>query len=365
MPRIKDVLEALEEIAPKRFAFSFDNVGLQLGDAEAEVRRAVVSLDRSLAAARYASEARAQLLICHHPLLFHPVTSLTTGDHVGRTAVHLLQNGISFLAAHTNWDAAPGGVNDTLAERLGLTEVKPFGDSNPVPRLKLVVFVPKEDTQKVIDAAAEAGAGVIGLYTRCAYLLEGTGTFYAEPGTDPAIGEVGKVEEVPETRIEMVLPEERCSAVTRAIVAVHPYEEPAYDFVRLTDSDEQPIGRLGTIEPLTLHAFRDSVDERLGTRSPAWGDPGRRIRRVAVVGGAADDLWRKAQRAGADALVTGEVKQHNALEASESGFCLISAGHYATEQPGCESLMVRLRDRLPDVEWSLFTPAEGEAGRPF
>jgi putative NIF3 family GTP cyclohydrolase 1 type 2 len=86
---------------------------------------------------------------------------------------------------------------------------------------------------------------------------------------------------------------------------------------------------------------------------------------VAVVGGAADGEWKAAQRAGASVLVTGEVKQHVALEASESGFAIIAAGHYATEQPGCSALRDRMATAMDGVDWALFEPEPGSAGRPF
>jgi putative NIF3 family GTP cyclohydrolase 1 type 2 len=164
----------------------------------------------------------------------------------------------------------------------------------------------------------------------------------------------------------MILPEEREAAVTRALRQAHPYEEPAYDMVPMLPAREQPMGRVGLLpEPMRLEEFARLVDGRLDTRSWAWGDPGKRIRRVAVVGGAADSEWIAAQRADADVLVTGEVKQHVALEASESGMCLLASGHYATEQPGVLALRERLAEAVPDVEWSAFVPEPGRAGRPL
>ena len=366
MPSVRDVLTALERIAPQRFALSFDKVGLQVGDPDQKVSQAVVALDRSLGAVKFAAECQADLLLTHHPLIFNPISSVDTRSHEGRTILKLIQQGASFIAAHTNWDAAVGGINDTLASLFGLLNVVPFGMSSQVNQLKLVVFCPNEGVDKVIDAASEAGAGVIGAYTRCAFASLGSGTFIGSPGSNPAVGNVGRQEVVEETRIEMVLREAQARAVARAVRAVHPYEEPAIEFFNLRAIDEQPLGRIGTLpRPMTLEEFAAHTDTVLGVRSWTWGCPTSKIKKVAVMGGAADTAWMDAQRSGADVLVTGEVKQQHAVEATESGITLIAAGHYQTEHPGCEALRRRMEEALPEITWHLFTPPPGRYGRPF
>jgi dinuclear metal center YbgI/SA1388 family protein len=366
MAKVQDVLAALESIAPTRYAFGFDKVGLQVGDPNQNVERAVVSLDRSLGAVAFAAEAKAQLLVAHHPLIFRPLDTVDTRSHEGRTVVELIRNGTSFVAAHTNWDSARGGINDTLADLLELSDVTDFGHAAEVNSLKLVFFVPAHAADSVIDAVSGAGGGVIGAYARCAFANPGTGTFDAGASTNPAIGAAGERTQVDEVRVEMLVPSAKAGAVTRALVKAHPYEEPAYDLHVLRGNPEQPAGRVGSLAaPTTLAALLETVGAKLGVRAWAWGDADRRIRRVAVVGGAADGEWVAAQRAGADVLVTGEVKQHVALEAAESGFALIAAGHYQTEHPGCATLRDRLAKALPEVDWRLFTPAPGQHGRPL
>ena len=366
MATVHQVLEALEDIAPPRFAFDFDKVGLQVGDAQQQVAKAVVSLDRSLAAADYAASQGAQLLVAHHPLIFRPIESVSTRGHVGKTILKLAQSNISFIAAHTNWDSAVGGVNDALCEIFKLTNVRPFGTAAEVDQLKLVFFCPAENADDVIDACSNAGAGQIGLYQRCAFTHSGTGTFVGTEKANPMIGEKGRIEHVPEVRVEMVVRADHQRAVTRALIRTHPYEQPAYDLFELRPLKEQSAGRIGNITRwIKFSEFAQVLEKTLGTKCLCWGDPSREIRNIAFVGGAADDEWRTAQREEADVLVTGEVKQHNALEASESGFALVAAGHYATEQPGVVALCERLKKAVPEIEWSVFSPKPGEAGRPF
>lgn len=365
MPTVHDVLQTLEAIAPTRHAFAFDKVGLQVGDSGQSVSKAVVSFDRSLASVRFAAAQGANLLVAHHPLIFNPIDSVRTGSHVGRTITELIKNDISFVAAHTNWDSARDGLNDELADRIGLKDVKEFGEAADVEAFKLVVTVPAAHETAVIDAAASAGAGVIGAYRRCAFTNSGEGTFEPQPGAQPAVGTVGEREAVAEVRIEMRVHSKLHRAVDRAVRKAHPYEEPAIDWYPLVPVLEQPAGRMGSIAPTSLSEFTASIEKKLATKCWAWGDPSHMIKKVAVMGGAADDAWQDARNAGADVLITGEVKQHVALEASESGFRIIAAGHYATEQPGCVRLRDRLAELLPDIDWLLFEPKSGEAGRPI
>ncbi|HVT14132.1 MAG TPA: Nif3-like dinuclear metal center hexameric protein [Fimbriimonadaceae bacterium] len=365
MATVRQAMEALERLAPRRYAFPFDKVGLQVGDPTAPLTKGVVSLDRSLSAVHFAADEGAQMLIAHHPLIFEPVATVLQTSHVGRTILELARKNIAFAAVHTNWDSARGGINDALAGLVGLTSVSDFGTAAQVSRLKLVLFCPPEAAEAVIDAASEAGAGLIGEYARCAFTQEGLGTFLGGENSNPAVGSKGQIEKVEETRVEMVLMEDRMRAVARAIRRVHPYEAPAFDFFRLASESEQPAGRIGVLpEPTTLRELLPYLDQRLETVSCAWGRPDRSIKKLAVVGGAADSEWREARQAGADALLTGEVKQHVGLEVVEEGFAIIASGHFATEHPGCRVLRDRLAEAMPDVEWLLYTPEPGLAGRP-
>ncbi|CAN5465113.1 Nif3-like dinuclear metal center hexameric protein [soil metagenome] len=364
MSTVRDVLEGLEGIAPKRFAFSFDKVGLQVGDSGQYVGRAVVALDRSLGAVDFAAAQGADLLLTHHPLIFTPIDSVNTASHTGRTITKLIKHEISFIAAHTNWDSAQGGINDTLCDIFGLSEVSSFGSGAKVKQLQLVTYCPPDCSEVVIRAASDSGAGLIGRYSGCAFKSAGEGRFLPIGGSNPTIGELGQMTKSGEDRIEMVLPFGNAGAVERAIRKVHPYETAVIQFLDVHEHAEQPAGRVGVLpKTTTLAELSALVEDKLSTKCWAWGD--RSIHRVAVVGGSACDEWRAAQRAGADVLRTGEVKQHNALEAAESGMAIIAAGHYATEHPGCETLRKRMQLALPSIDWLLFTPNPGQNGRPI
>ena len=365
MASIRHILDALQAIAPSEYALSGDKIGLQIGDLEANVKWAQVSLDRSFGAVTACRASHSQLLLSHHPLIWQPLTTLTSASDVTVCVRDMVAGGINLIAAHTNWDCAPGGVNDALAAKLGLMDVTPFGSAAKYEALKLVTFCPADSVDGIFDAAAEAGAGVVGGYRRCGFHHSGEGTFEAPKGSSPVVGKSGKRNRTQEVRLEMELSTAHRSAVEAAVRAAHPYEAPAIDFL-VTQKLGVPIGRKGRLkQPLSVVKFHDYLDRALETRSLAWDGRQGKLEWVAVVGGAADDEWRAAYDAGCEGFITGEVKQHNAVEGSGWGINMFAAGHYATEQPGMEALAAAMRKVVPDVEWNLFVPNPGKSGRPL
>jgi dinuclear metal center YbgI/SA1388 family protein len=360
MPTVQDVLDALERIAPARYAFSFDRIGLQVGDPHAVVTRVAVSLDPSHAAVKFARSQKAQMLVCHHPVIWDPLKDLRFDTYKGEVVKELIEGGIAFAASHTNWDCAPGGINDVLAAMIGLQGVRPIGSSSDKDRAKIVATVPHGSVEAVIDAMSGAGAGVIGLYERCAFMVEGTGTFRATEGAHPTVGEPGKTERVNETRIEMVCDSESVDRVLTALIAAHPYEEPAYDVFPVKAAGGQPISRVGVLpKEMSAAEFRDHLDVSLSTRTLLCAQD-KPIRTVVVCGGAAADEWTSAKGV-ADAFVTGEIPHHLMVEGSECGVAMAACGHYATENPGTMRLAELLAEEFDVVK---FEPEPGLSGKP-
>ena len=123
MTTVSDILNYLETIAPLSLAMDWDNPGLQLGDRSTPVTKILVALDPFADVAQEAIDFGAELIVTHHPLFFNPIKNVTEDTAVGRTAGLLIRNNISLWSGHTNLDVAPGGVNDVLAERLGLSNI--------------------------------------------------------------------------------------------------------------------------------------------------------------------------------------------------------------------------------------------------
>ena len=338
-PTLADVVAALDARYDPRWAESWDAVGLVCGEPSAQVQRVHFAVDPVAAVVGEALAARAQLLVTHHPLFLGGTTSVAATTAKGRVIHRLIEAGCGLYVAHTNADVADPGVSDALAEAIGLTDVRPLEpQADPAPD-KLVTFVPVADTDAVLDALAAAGAGVIGDYDRCAFLSPGVGTFRPGAAANPTIGTTGEIERVEETRLEILVPAGRRRAVVQALLAAHPYEEPAFDLVPLAAPPTgRGLGRTGELpQPSTLADVTALVARSLprtvwGVR--AAGDPRRPIRTVAVCGGSGGGLATAAARAGADVLVTADLKHHATSETVEDDvIALVDAAHWATEWP--------------------------------
>ncbi len=332
--RIQDLVGLVHTLFPPALAEDWDNVGLQVGDPAAPVRKVLVALDPTEAALKMAQTTGAAALLTHHPLLFRPLKCLTPGDEVGRVIWRAVRDGVAIISAHTNLDRASGGLNDWLAERLGVQGSKPLagGDAD---LLKLVVFVPAGHADQVAEALFAGGAGKVGRYDRCAFRTAGTGSFRAGPGTTPFIGREGVTEEVAEIRIETILPRTLVARTVEKLIKAHPYQELAYDLIPLANRrSDVGLGRIGRlVKALPLEAFAAQVRAALGCESLRMvGNPKALVAKVAVCGGSGASLLGEAARQGAEVLVTGDIKYHEARQAESLGVALLDAGHFATER---------------------------------
>lgn len=359
MAVVGDILHELEAWAPPALAEPWDNVGLLVGGAEEPVERALVALDITPAVCAEAVDKGANLVVSHHPVIFHPLKAVRTAG-VSAPAWTLARLGVSAICMHTNLDIAPGGVNDALLEMLGLPGAGILQETGAFSFCKLVVFVPRTHAKAVREAMAEAGAGRLGAYDGCAFESEGKGYFRPLAGAEPYIGAVGRLETVDEVRVEAVCDARTVPAAVAAMKAAHPYEVPAWDvFEDAALREPYGLGRIARLEsPAPLRAFALRVKERLHAagvavhRAPGAVQPV--VHTVAVCSGAWDgELTQAALRAGADTVLTGEIKHSDTLEALAAGLHVVAAGHFATEQPVCAALAGRLARTFPQVSFAV------------
>lgn len=355
MPKLADLITVLDGWFDPRWAESWDAVGLVCGDPADSIERVLLAVDAVPATVEEAIAARSQLLLTHHPLLLTAVHGVPADDPKGALIHRMIRTGTAQFVAHTNADVADPGVSDALAERLGLRELRPLAPQPEDALAKLVVFVPHSDVPRLIDALAAAGAGAIGDYDRCAWTSEGIGTFRPLDGAHPSIGTVGQLEQVTETRVEMVVPAGRRSAVVAALRAVHPYEEPAFDLLaQVPVPSRRGSGRVGELAaPMTLREF--TAHSAAALPATVWGvraagNPDRLVSTVAVCGGSGGSYAELARRAGADAFLTADLKHHGAVEAvterGGDGLALLDAAHWATEAPWLDAVAGRLREQF-------------------
>jgi dinuclear metal center YbgI/SA1388 family protein len=330
--KIEDILTEIERLAPLPLQESFDNAGVQIGDVEREATGVLICLDVTEAVVCEAVEKGCNLIVSHHPLAFKSFRSLTGRTYVERCLIKACRHDLAIYAAHTNLDNTYGGVNYRLAEQIGLQQVRMLSPQKDV-LLKLSVFVPEAHAETVRNTLFDAGAGHIGKYDSCSFNLTGEGTFRAGEDARPFCGETGKLHREREIRIETILPAFRRSAVTRALLSVHPYEEPAFDFYPLSNTwDTVGSGIIGELpESEDIHDFLLRIRTLFKVDGLKYSDfPGKSVRRIAVCGGSGAFLIPDAMAAGADAFITGEAKYNDFYDV-EGRMLLVVAGHYETE----------------------------------
>jgi putative NIF3 family GTP cyclohydrolase 1 type 2 len=340
---VRDFMRIVHRLAPPDLALEWDNSGLQAGSPEAAVTKIGLALDATRGTVEDALAAGCDLLCTHHPLIFKPLKRIDTGSQEGAALSLAARGGLSIFAAHTNWDAAPLGVADALADLLELEERRPL---EPLARdfYKLVVFTPKGYEGKLREALFEAGAGRIGDYDRTWFSVPGEGGFRAPQGGRPFVGAPGAEARTPESRLELILPRARAGEAVRAVFQNHPYEEPAFELhpIKIYGRHEGP-GLLGLWphgrDPLAecREKFGPGLFKYCGPKTKTG-----RVKRVALMPCSGGSYIRLAKNSGAEVLVTGDVGYHQALEAEHLGLMVLDLGHFETEWPG----LVRLKDLL-------------------
>lgn len=352
---LSSLLPILDSLAPLSSASSWDNVGLLVGDPGADVTRILVTVDytdRVVAETRGdRSDRGVDLVVAYHPPLFSAFKRVPH-DAVWADAV---RRGIALYSMHTALDVAAGGTNDVLADVCGVSATDRRSLRAPERDdavHKIVTFVPHDAVERVSEALFEAGAGKIGgAYSRCSFRAEGVGTFFGEDAANPAVGERGRLERVPEIRLETVFPPSRTDAVVAALRRAHPYEEPAFDLVRLAPiPGGLGLGRVGDVAPVELAELIARIKAGLGLSAVlvAAGKPGP-VTRVAVAAGSGGDLLGDAVRAGADVFVTGEIRHHDVLSAVRRGVSVVATLHSNSERLAVHRFAERLAERAPGV----------------
>lgn len=344
-------MKLLEELSPKQYAEDWDNVGLLVGRDDKEVEHIMLALDATDEVIEQAIREKVDMLITHHPLIFKPMKSVTTGDFIGRRVYHLIANDISYYAMHTNFDVK--GMAEAAANKIGLLNTKVLDPIKVEKLYKVVVYVPVEDAEKVREAMTLAGAGHIGDYSDCTFNIEGIGTYMPLEGTNPYIGTINQLERTKETRIETIIGENGLNRVIESMLNVHPYEEPAYDIYELKlDGRVDGIGRVGNLEHnLTLKECGELVKKSFDLdHVRIIGDLGKDINKIAISTGSGESLIKYALKEKADVLITGDIGHHAGIDALARELCIIDAGHFGTEHFMTEFVKDYLEKRIQGVE---------------
>jgi dinuclear metal center YbgI/SA1388 family protein len=274
---------------------------------------------------------------------------ITGKDYVERVVLKAIRNQIAIFALHTRLDNHPEGVNKVLSDKLGLKKTKVL---NPKPSgiKKLCTYVPKGDAEKVLEALHRAGAGAIGNYSDCSFTIEGTGQFKGNQYSAPHIGKPLQKMQVDEVQIQVVFESHLMHAVQNSLLLAHPYENVAYEIFSLNNTlASVGIGRIGTLEePMEEAEFLIYVKNKLHTEairhSPLLG---KKIKKVAVLGGSGSFAIKYVKLQNADAFITADLKYHQFYQ-GENNLILIDVGHYESEQFTKKLIFDYLTKKLPN-----------------
>lgn len=345
---IKDIISIIEKFAPPALQESYDNSGVQCGDVNETATGAMLCLDVTLEVLAEAKRKKCNLIIAHHPLIFSPLKRLTGANYIEKIIIEAIKKNICIYACHTNADNVRMGVNNKIAEKLGLINCKVLQPKKGFLK-KIVTFCPTDHVEKVRTALFKAGCGQIGNYDSCSYNLKGEGTFRGNENADPFVGEKGKLHFESEVRIETVFESYKEKEVIHALHKAHPYEVVAYDIYTLDnkhpDIGSGLIGELPKAETerdflLNLKAVFKAGAIRHTTIL------NKKVKKVALCGGSGSFLLKDAISAKADVFLTADFKYHQFFDA-ENKLVIADIGHYETEQYTPEIFYAEIRKKLP------------------
>lgn len=367
--KVADVAVTIERMVPLELAQDWDNVGLLIGDPQNTAKNILLTIDVTGDVLSEAIKQRTDLIISYHPVIWDGLKKITaTGPPVKPGAKYLaprstrglvyelIRSGIAVFSVHTALDSAAGGVNDGLAEIVGLRDTKPIGDYVDLPAgtttYRLVVFIPVDVVSTVAEAIFAAGAGAMGNYSKCSFQSTGTGTFLPLRGAKPAVGKRGKFETVPEVRFETVVPADKLQTVVAAMKKAHPYETPAFDVLKLhNEQDRFGLGRIGRLaQPSPMKQIIARIKRHTGAKAiGVVGDENRLVKTAAVCAGSCGKIIEAVIAAKADLYVTGELKHHHALAAEQAGVTCLCLSHTVSERFILKKLARELRKHLKPV----------------
>lgn len=352
--KIKEILSVLEEMAPLAYAEDFDNVGLLVGDQNANATGVLVCHDALENVIDEAIEKKCNLVVCFHPILFSGLKKITGKNYVERAVLKAIKNDIAIYAVHTALDNHQNGVNKIFCDALGLVRPKILIPKQNFIR-KLITYTIPENVEKLRNALFDAGAGKIGNYEDCSFNSKGIGTYLGTENSNPVIGSRFEFVEGEEIKIEVTFEKYLESKILKALFKNHVYEEIAYEVYDL-QNQHQNIG-LGMIaefeKPMEEKDFLLMVKEKMkadGIRHSAF--TGKKIQKVAVLGGAGSFAIKNAIQAGADAYLTSDLKYHQFYEA-ENQLLLADIGHFESERYTKNYIVEYLMKKMPNFAFIL------------
>lgn len=320
--QIKEVLKYLETIAPPAYQESYDNAGLIVGDPNTEVNGVICCLDSTEAVVQEAIDKGCNLIIAHHPIVFKGLKRFNGKNYVERTVMSAIKNDVAIYAIHTNLDNMyHQGVNAKISEMLGLENTQILAPKAGLK--KLSTFVSAADSlgmEKLRTALFAAGAGQIADTDQNSFATLGVAT---KEETQSA-----------QMKVEVIFPAVAQGKVLAALNKNHPESDYTYEIISIENKNNQVgSGMIGELpKKMTEMAFMKMLKQTMKAgvvRHTALFD--KKVKKIAVCGGAGGFLLQRAISQGADVFVTADYKYHEFFDA-DGRIIIADIGHYESEQ---------------------------------
>ena len=336
-------------MAPLAYAEDFDNVGLLVGDANAEATGILVCHDALESVIDEAIAGKCNLVVCFHPIILSGLKKITGMNYVERSVVKAIKNDIAIYAVHTALDNHKYGVNKIFSDALGLINTKILVPKQNFIK-KLVTYTIPENVEELRNALFDTGAGKIGNYEDCSFNSKGIGTYMGNEDSNPEIGERFEFVENEEIKIEVTFEKHLQSKILKALFKNHVYEEVAYEIYDLQNKHQNiGLGMIGELEkPMSESDFLAFVKNKMqcgGIRHSAL--LGKPIQKVAVLGGSGSFAIKNAIQENADVFLTADLKYHNFYEA-ENQLVLADIGHFESERFTKNYIVDFLKKKIPN-----------------
>ncbi len=357
MTKVGEIIQQIERFAPNHLAEDWDPIGLAIGSKNKRVKRMMVALDLDANTLKEAKEKEIDFLFTHHPPIFSSLTTLNEEDARRREYIDLIRSNISLYAAHTNIDAAEDGMNDWLAETLGLEKPYETITHSYTSNYKLLaLYTPLEHSAQMREVLHQAGAGTVGDYSNVSYNSMGIGRFTPSEAASPTIGQALEAEQVSEERTEILVPNHLIDEVIQVIYKEHPYEEPVFHLIDVGKKEkEYGIGRVGDLEDsLSIEEVISHLKSQLDVPNVrvANVDLSQEVKRIAILGGSGEKYYKEALSKGADLYITGDISYHGAQDMIREGLPFIDPGHFI-EKIFVEKMTDKLAEWNEELHWEI------------
>jgi len=332
--KISEIVKKIEDLYPVQSALPNDFAGLLCGEPSTNVSKILIALSMSEAVVNEAVSEHYNFLIIHIP----PFTNIPSGfvpnspDH--RIIFRAIKNSLPVYVISSNLEFGRESISRILAKKLGMEIEGSIIQETHEKVYKIAVFIPYDSFEKFRTAILSLGVGKIGKYSHASFSASGEGTFMPLQGSDPYIGDVGKLEKVKEYRFEVIVPEHILQETIEAIRLYHPYEEPAFDIYRLENSCiGDGYGVIGELPyPLSINDLALKCIEKLPSGLvKIVPTPKTFIQKIAIWTGNGDIFVDRVCELYPDAYLVGELGYRSALKLSDLGIGVIAMGIFASK----------------------------------